>query len=81
MLDLDYVRVDFMLCGSDVYGQEFTFYSLAGLSPFEAHIDERISDAWDLGASWFLRTPQRGWRGWYATALRRSLDAAGQSAP
>jgi len=33
------------------------------------------NEAWDLRRSWFMQTPQTGWRKLYARALRVMLEA------
>lgn len=43
--------------------------------------DAQITRAWDIRRSWFMTTPQPGWRGEYADALRRVLDAEAEAAP
>ena len=71
----DAVRVDLMTDGTNLWFGELTFYSRGGYFGHIGH-DPRhpLAQAWDLRDSWFLRTPQRGWRRVYAGALRRALD-------
>lgn len=72
---MDYVRADFLCTEDAVFAGELTFYSHAGyLRWTDPSIQEAVSSMWDLRKSWFLTTPQRGWRGVYARALRRLLD-------
>ena len=60
--DFDYIRVDFMSAGSQLYFCECTVIPMAGFSVIGAEADERINAAWDLRNSWFMRRPQRGIR-------------------
>ena len=73
----DHMRVDFMTDGKSLWLGELTVYNMtghfAGMHPDE---EELLNKAWDIRRSWFLSTPQSGWRGVYARALRRRLDAA-----
>lgn len=77
--DIDHVRCDFMIADGRICLSEMTVYHGSG---FDAHDDETLlgpaAALWDLRKSWFLTTPQRGWRGLYARALKSLLD---QEAP
>ncbi|SIN79044.1 ATP-grasp fold amidoligase family protein [Vannielia litorea] len=74
----DHVRVDFLSDGQGLWLGELTFYTNAGFY----HGDLGTSPAaptnrmWDLRRSWFMQSPQRGWREAYRRALARSLEAA-----
>jgi len=72
----DHMRVDFMSDGTSLWLGELTVYNLTGhfhgVAPHESEILDR---AWDIGKSWFLTTPQSGWRKLYAAALQRRLNA------
>ena len=69
---VDYARFDFLCVGDHVYPGEITVYPGSGLSQADDDgIDALIVCNWDLGSSWFLRTPQSGWRGAYAAFLRK----------
>jgi len=76
--EFDMVRCDLHLVGSDVYFSELTLYSDGGFGWIDgAELNQRYTDIWDLGKSWFLRTPQSGWRRFYADALRARLTSNG----
>lgn len=71
----DYVRVDFLLIDQTLYGNEMTFYTNAGYPDVrDPIILDRLTANWDLRKSWFLSNDHMGWRGKYATALRRRID-------
>ena len=73
---LDFVRCDLYLAGGAIYFSEMTFYSAGGycwVSP--QALTGACNEAWDLRRSWFMQTPQRGWRKLYARALRVMLEA------
>ncbi|NNL17952.1 MAG: hypothetical protein HKP37_04330 [Boseongicola sp.] len=72
----DHVRVDFLSDGHELWFSELTLTNLGG------HVDgvrgetyAQMNAAWDLRKSWFLTTPQAGWRRIYASALLRRLNA------
>lgn len=72
---IDFVRVDFLCTPNRVFAGELTFYSHAGYLRWnDPLLQEEVSRMWDLKKSWFLTTPQPGWRGKYAGALRRLID-------
>ncbi len=82
---LDFVRCDLYLVEGQIYFSEMTLYGAGGydwenFAPAdEAKIDEQelnqlYSEVWDLRQSWFMKTPQKGWRKTYALALRTLLD-------
>jgi hypothetical protein len=74
--DLDYVRVDFLVCESNLYFGEYTVYPGAGFDRFyDPALIERADALWDLRASGFLRRGHRGLVGLYAEALRAAIDA------
>jgi hypothetical protein len=70
----DHIRVDLYNVGGEVYFSELTVYPQSGKSVASPRLAELRSAGWDLRKSWFLSTPQRGWRKHYAEALRRWLD-------
>ncbi len=85
---LDYVRVDFLCDGTALYPGELTFYHRAGYvpptPPGSDNLYSRIANLWDLRQSWFLTSPQTGWRALYAAALARAVrpaDRPGNAAP
>jgi len=75
----DHIRVDLYSLGQDIYFSELTVYPQSGKSVGKLQTELRNA-SWDLRRSWFLSTPQRGWRGLYAAALLRWLDAQPQQA-
>lgn len=71
----DHMRVDLLSDGRQIWFGELTLYNLGG------HVvdrgqdpDDPLNTSWDLRSSWFLSTPQKGWRRFYAGALRRHLE-------
>lgn len=73
--EFDHLRVDFLTDGSVLYLGEITVYNLAGHAyPHGDIVDTTLNRSWDLRRSWFLRSPQKGWRKAYAAALRRAID-------
>ena len=72
----DLMRVDMFLADGQLYQGEMTVYNMAGrVQNFGFDWDAPPNRLWDLRRSWFLTTPQPGWRGIYARALRRAIDA------
>jgi hypothetical protein len=75
--DFDYLRCDFFCTESDIYGCEFTVYSLGGYEMWPTpHVPEAMGSYWDLRKSWFLSSDQRGWKADYASALRACAGPA-----
>ncbi|MBY6151841.1 hypothetical protein KUV47_01340 [Vannielia litorea] len=73
----DSIRVDFMTDGTRLWFGEITVYPLGGAVAFTGHkTDATENRYWDLRRSWFMRTPQNGWREAYRQALGRSLAEA-----
>ncbi|MBF2098327.1 MAG: hypothetical protein IGQ88_08135 [Gloeomargaritaceae cyanobacterium C42_A2020_066] len=73
--DFDHVRVDFLTDGTQLYLGEITIYNLGGYAHHTGNIiDTPLNRSWDIRRSWFLRSPQKGWRKAYAAALRRAID-------
>mgnify|MGYP002713246949 CR=1 FL=1 len=72
----DSVRVDFLCNDTELFLGEITFNSGAGRSPLGFLPDIPSNRLWDLRKSWFMTTPQRGWREVYRRALLRELDRA-----
>jgi hypothetical protein len=80
--EFDHLRVDFLTDGTRLYLGEITIYNLAGRAHHTGHIvDTPLNRSWDLRRSWFLRSPQKGWRKAYAAALRSALDRQSQRMP
>ncbi|WEK51015.1 MAG: hypothetical protein P0Y66_02810 [Candidatus Kaistia colombiensis] len=74
----DYLRVDFMVVDGKLHGGEITPYPSAGLmTNSDPAVLAQMGRSWDLGQSWFLRTPQSGWRAAYQAMLRRHVEALG----
>jgi len=75
----DFVRCDFYLVDGDVYFSEFTLYTLGGFAWIDdASLNTLYTSIWDLRNSWFMRSPQTGWRKHYASALRVLLTEMDQ---
>lgn len=79
---LDFVRVDLILDGDDIYVCEMTLYPSSGFGDEDRTFTaDRIERAW-LGAierSWFLSSPQPWPLSVYATAFRRWVAARQQA--
>jgi hypothetical protein len=66
----DYLRVDFMHFDGRLYGGEITVYPTAGLmTNSDREVMAEMGRRWDLRRSWFLSSPQTGWRKFYQGAL------------
>jgi hypothetical protein len=73
---IDSIRCDFLCISDDVWFGEMTPYSGGGLSVYADPSDnEGAYVHWDIRQSWFLTTPQTGWKALYAAALTRVLKA------
>lgn len=73
--EFDLVRCDLHLVGDEVYFSELTLYSDGGFGwTTSAELNQRYTNIWNLRKSWFMRTPQSGWRKIYAEALRTLLN-------
>ena len=73
---LDFVRCDLYLVDGEIYFSEMTFYSAGGYCWVSIPtLTGACNEAWDLRRSWFMQTPQTGWRKLYARALRVMLEA------
>ena len=78
--DVDYVRCDFLCTGDRVLFGELTTYTSSGhLAYADPALEAKVYGNWDLGRSWFMRTPQRGWRELYRRSMQRVL-AGGDAA-
>ena len=68
------MRVDILSDGERSWFSELTVYNMAGRLPGVGdNPKEGVSTSWDLRQSWFMTTPQRGWRRVYAWALKSYL--------
>ncbi|WP_210410542.1 ATP-grasp fold amidoligase family protein [Oceanicola sp. D3] len=76
----DHMRVDFLTDGTSLWMGELTVYPRGGVQrDFGTDPDHPANMAWDLRQSWFMQTPQKGWREVYRRALRRAMDAADEN--
>jgi hypothetical protein len=74
----DYLRVDFMVVDGKLYGGEITPYPSAGLmTNSDPAVLAAMGRCWDLRKSWFMTTPQTGWRAIYQQRLREHVDSLG----
>ncbi len=70
----DFVRCDLYVHENRLYFSEFTLYSYGGYPTMSnPAMMQRLADVWDIRTSWFLATPQTGWRRHYAASLERLL--------
>jgi hypothetical protein len=73
--DFDHLRVDFLTDGTRLFLGEITIYNLGGIAYSTGQLtDTPLNRSWDLRRSWFMRSPQKGWRKAYAAALRRAIN-------
>ena len=72
--DFDHIRCDFYLVGDAIYFGELTLYALSGYPEDDSWLEKRWQRNWDLRQSWFLSTPQVGWRRTYAHWLTNRLN-------
>jgi hypothetical protein len=80
--DFDHLRIDFLTDGTRLYLGEITIYNLGGYAYHTGDIvDTPLNRSWDLRRSWFLRSPQKGWRKAYAAALRSAIDRQSKQMP
>lgn len=70
----DHMRCDFYVCGDDIYFCEMTIYPVAGFPDISGKLEGAWKSNWDIRHSWFLSTPQQGWRGAYARWLKARVD-------
>jgi hypothetical protein len=70
----DQIRCDLYDRDGDVFFSELTAYPLSGQGIVNPRLEHLRNANWDLRKSWFLSTPQIGWRKIYSAALRRVLD-------
>jgi len=70
----DHMRCDFYELNGEIYFSEFCVYPLSGQGIHNTRLRDHCNETWDIRESWFLTTPQTGWRKRYAAALRRWLD-------
>ncbi len=66
----DFVRCDLYIHQERLFFSEFTLYSYGGYPTMDnARVMQRLADVWDIRTSWFLMTPQTGWRHIYKACL------------
>ena len=71
----DFIRCDLYPVENEIYFSELTVYPSSGYGYIRnKHLRNLRNELWDIRKSWFLRTPQRGWRRLYAGALLRTLN-------
>ena len=71
--DVDYLRCDFLNCDEVLWFSELTTYEASGRAVYDdLALAERLY-GWDIRNSWFMRSPQSGWRERYRRALARQL--------
>jgi hypothetical protein len=70
----DFVRCDLYELNGNVYFSEFAVYPQSGRTTASDELKNLRNALWDLRRTWFLTTPQTGWRRIYAAALARWLD-------
>ncbi|WP_204113475.1 ATP-grasp fold amidoligase family protein [Shimia biformata] len=76
---VDYLRCDFMAADGVIYFNELTTYPGSGCLRFsDPDAVSLLMKEWDIRKSWFLRTPQSGWREVWRRALSRRLAARSQ---
>jgi hypothetical protein len=82
--DVDYARFDFLLSEGKLYRGKITFYPSNGYGRIREYVPggftyvpgeqtEAIFAVWDVRSTWFLSTPQSGWRERYRQLLLRTL--------
>jgi|GEM_PF-1992684 len=72
----DQMRVDILSDGHKLWFSELTIYNMAGYLPgLGSDPDNSHNTSWDILQSWFMRTPQKGWKRIYANQLRESVMA------
>ena len=70
----DYLRVDLMYDGLDLYGGEITVYPTGGrMTNSDPDVMADMGRCWNLELSWFMQTRHTGWRRWYQRQLRKHL--------
>ena len=71
---IDCIRVDFMCIGETVWFSEMTPYTMSGHEIYRSVIEgEQVYGEWSLLDSWFLSTEHKGWKRYYAAALKRLI--------
>jgi len=72
--DMDFVRLDFLIVGEDVYALECTWYPGAGYVRYsDPALPKTLNDSWDIRRSWFMTTTSHRLTETYKSALRRCL--------
>lgn len=71
----DFVRCDLYDLEGSIYFSELTIYPSSGYGTVKNRkLNEQRNRDWDIRQSWFLSTPQKGWRRLYADALRARIS-------
>jgi hypothetical protein len=71
----DFVRCDLYDVEGEIYFSELTIYPSSGYGTvMNRRLSEQRNLDWDIRRSWFLSTPQKGWRRLYADALRKRIS-------
>ncbi|MCF2903584.1 hypothetical protein L0666_01160 [Octadecabacter sp. CECT 8868] len=72
----DHMRVDILSDGHKLWFSELTIYNMAGYLPLVGDVSsEAVNTSWNLKGSWFMRTPQKGWKELYSAELRKLLTS------
>jgi len=78
---IDYARYDIMSVDAGIFAGEVTIYCCGGYATYNTEeIENRLTSGWKLQDSWFLTAPQKGWRYFYARALKETLAEAPRNA-
>lgn len=74
----DHIRVDLLSDGQNLWFGELTMYNVGGrIALVGTTPSAGVNTSWDLRKSWFMQNEQKGWRKYYADALRREIGARG----
>ena len=74
----DYMRCDLYELNGEIFFSELSPYPLSGQGSSNLLVRDLLNSAWDLRTSWFLTTPQSGWRKIYSSTLCRWLNEIGK---
>jgi hypothetical protein len=70
----DFIRVDLYEIDGEIFFSELTVYPMSGKGGSNAALRSVRNAGWDIRRSWFMTSPQRGWRAVYARSLRKWCD-------